>query len=340
MLIRDYITQLQSGLSLDSNSASNLMNLILDPNLDAVEVSALLVALNSRLPSTIELRAYRDVLYSKAETLDFKQFQPIDVCGTGGDGKDTFNISTLAAFLLAAAGVKVAKHGNYAASSKCGSSNILEKIGIKFPTKAEEIESLLDQVNMVYLHAPLFHPALKQIAPVRKKLGMRTIFNLLGPLLNPIKNTISFCGVAEYQLLALYAGYFQQEKKLFMLAHTLTGYDELSLTAETKLIYNNQESNKLLQRLVSAQNFGQEQILPEALTSMSELDSSASQFMEILAGKGTKAQTAVVSANAAAAYHLLNQNLSFEEAFLTMEDLLLSGKALNVYNKYIKLAKG
>src|ERR1051325_10004176 len=187
-----------------------------------------------------ELQGFRDAMLELCIPVKFDA-PVMDVCGTGGDGKNTFNISTLSSFVVAAAGQPVAKHGNYGVSSSCGSSNLLEYFGYKFTNDVDELKRCLDRANICFMHAPLFHPAMKNVAPIRKELGVKTFFNMLGPMVNPAFPKKQLVGVFNLELARQYGYLYQQSEKEFLILHSLGGYDEVSLTGPFKYFYNGGE---------------------------------------------------------------------------------------------------
>ena len=248
------------------------------------------------------------------------EFNPIDLCGTGGDGKNTFNISTLASFVTAGAGVKVAKHGNYGVSSGCGSSNVLEHLGIRFSNDTDFIKRCIDQAGICTLHAPLFHPAMKNVAPIRRELGVKTFFNMLGPLVNPTFPKNQLTGVFNLELARLYGYLFQKTDQNFTIIYALDGYDEISLTGPAKAIRNNGES------IITPQDFGLLALDEKQISGGATVPSSAAIFRAILDGKGSQAQNDVVCANAAMAIATAT-NCTPLEGFEKAKDSLLSGQA-------------
>ena len=227
--------------------------------------------------------------------VDLSDYNPIDLCGTGGDGKDTFNISTLASFVTAGAGIKVTKHGNYGVSSKCGSSNVMEFLGIKFSNEADFLKKSIDEAGICVLHAPLFHPAMKNVAPIRRELAVKTFFNMLGPMVNPAFPKNQMVGVFNLELARMYGYLYQNTDKNFTVLHALDGYDEISLTGDTKTISNTSEG------ILAPRDFGVQKITQEEIIGGDDVAESAQIFMQILQGKGTEAQNNVVCANAGVA---------------------------------------
>ncbi|MGB1972109.1 MAG: anthranilate phosphoribosyltransferase, partial [Flavobacteriaceae bacterium] len=235
---------------LSKEEASQMIVNIADGQYNQTEIAAFLTVYMMRRISLHELEGFREALLALCIAIDLSEFDTIDLCGTGGDGKDTFNISTLAAFVTAAAGVNVAKHGNYGVSSGCGSSNVLEALGIKFSNDEDFLKRCVDRAGICILHAPLFHPAMKNVAQVRKDLGVKTFFNMLGPLVNPSFPKSQLTGVFNLELARLYHYLFQKTDTNFTILHALDGYDEISLTGPTKVFGNNSET------VLTPQDFG------------------------------------------------------------------------------------
>ena len=255
----------------------------------------------------------------------------MDVCGTGGDGKDTFNISTLTAFVLAGAGVRIAKHGNYGVSSACGSSNILEHFGYKFSTDNDKLRNEIEKSGFCFLHAPLFNPAMKNVAPVRRALKIKTFFNMLGPMVNPSFPKNQMIGVYSLELARLYNYLFQQSSTRYIIIYSLDGYDEVSLTSDFKYILNGVE------QIVSPENMGYKRSVQSDLYGGRSVPESAKLFLEILKGEGTKTQNEVVTANAQMALKCYWPSRSSEECREIATDSLMGGKAYQSLNKLIKL---
>lgn len=286
------------------------------------QIAAFLTAFLMRSLTLEELRGFREGLLELCELVDLQDFNPMDVCGTGGDGKHTFNISTLTAFVLAGAGVPVAKHGNYGVSSVSGSSNVLEKLGVVFHTREELLRQQLSEAGICFLHAPLFHPAMRHVAPVRKELGVKTFFNMLGPLVNPARPVTQLVGVFSLELARMYRYLFQEERTNFAIVHALDGYDELTLTADCKLMDNQGD------RILRPQDFGFGSVRAAELAGGDSPAAAAAIFMRILRGEGSNAQTQVVLANAALGLRLYRPGLSMGEAVGQASESLLGGKAL------------
>ncbi len=295
------------------------------------QIAAFLTVYMMRSVTIEELEGFRDALLELCLAVDLSAYNPIDLCGTGGDGKDTFNISTLASFVTAGAGVKVTKHGNYGVSSACGSSNVMEFLGIKFSNDAGFLEKSLNETGICVLHAPLFHPAMKNVAPIRRELGVKTFFNMLGPMVNPAFPKNQMVGVFNLELARMYGYLYQNTDKNFTVLHALDGYDEISLTGNTKTISNNSEG------MIKPSDFGLEPIQQSQIYGGDTVESSAQIFMNVLQGKGTAPQNNVVCANAGVAIATV-KNISPKEGFELAKESLLSGKGLETLKKLQNLS--
>jgi anthranilate phosphoribosyltransferase len=263
--------------------------------------------------------------------IDLGVYNAIDLCGTGGDGKNTFNISTLSSFVTAGAGVAVAKHGNYGVSSISGSSNVLEALGVQFSNDSDYLRRCMDQAGICILHAPLFHPAMKQMAPIRKELGIKTFFNMLGPMVNPAFPPNQMVGVFSLELARLYGYLYQEGTKRYAVVHDLAGYDEISLTGPVKVIERDTESIR------SPREMGMEQVTEQSLFGGNTVEDSARIFLDILHQKGTKAQQQVVVANAGLAISVADgcsHSEGMDRARLSLE----SGAALESLQLLQKLS--
>lgn len=295
------------------------------------QAAALLTAFIFKPITLDELRGFRDALIGLSHTVDLGERRLIDVCGTGGDEKNTFNISTLSSFVLAGVGIPVAKHGNYGVSSISGSSSVMEYLGVRFTNEEQVLRQYLEEANICFLHAPLFNPALKHIGPVRKELGVKTFFNMLGPLVNPSRPQVQMIGVFSMELLRMYQYLFQNETQEYCLIHALDGYDECSLTSDCKATTRHGE------RILSASDFGYSQLCEKEIRGGNSVEESAGIFYQILKGKGSEAQNSVVIANAALAIQTYYPELELENAVVLAEESLLGGKALEKFNILRKL---
>ena len=239
-----------------------------------------------------ELRGFRDALLELCIPIDLSDYNAIDIVGTGGDGKNTFNISTLSSFITAGAGIHVSKHGNYGVSSTSGSSNVMEHLGVKFSNNEDFLKNCIDKSGICILHAPLFHPAMKNVAPIRKELGVKTFFNMLGPMVNPSFPKNQLLGVYNLEILRLFSFLYQKTDKNYNIVFALDGYDEISLTGKAKLISNHSET------LFSPQDLGLKTIKPSEIFGGDSIKEAANLFVNIIDGKGTEAQNNVVCTNA------------------------------------------
>ena len=305
----------------------NIANGVYNPS----QISAFLTVYMMRSITIEELEGFRDALLELCLAVDLADYDPIDLCGTGGDGKDTFNISTLASFITAGAGIPVTKHGNYGVSSKCGSSNVMEFLGIKFSSDEDFLRRSIDKAGICVLHAPLFHPAMKNVAPIRRELGVKTFFNMLGPMVNPAFPKNQMVGVFSLELARMYGYLYQNTDKNFTVLHALDGYDEISLTGNTKTISNTKEA------ILAPSDFGVEVVLESEITGGEDIQASARIFMDILQGKGSAAQNHVVCANAGIAIAIV-RNCTLREGFDRATESLLGGKGLAALKKLQELS--
>jgi len=294
------------------------------------QIASFLTVFMMRSITVEELAGFREALLALCHRVDLVAYNPIDLCGTGGDGKDTFNISTLASFVVAAAGVPVAKHGNYGVSSACGSSNVLEALGIRFTTDSGLLERSIGEYNICFLHAPLFHPAMKSVGPIRRELGVKTFFNMLGPMVNPAFPKRQLVGVFSLELARMYSYLYQQTDTRYHIIHSLDGYDEISLTSPFKLIADDKEV------LLDAPELGLPRLKYTQIQGGKDVEASAKIFVEVLKGQGTTAQTAVVAANAGMALHCARPELAPAEAVAVSKEILESGKAYSLFTKMIQ----
>lgn len=281
-------------------------------------------------PITVdELGGFRDALKELAIQVDLSEFNTIDIVGTGGDGKDTFNISTLTSFVVAGTGQKVAKHGNYSVSSKSGSSDMLESFGYEFTNDESVLKNQLERANICFLHAPKFHPAMKAVGPTRKALGLKTFFNILGPLVNPSSPQNSMLGTFNLEVARLYNYILQEDGNNYGIVHALDGYDEISLTSGFKLFTREGE------QLIQPEDICQKRYLQSDIYGGDSVTSAAKIFQSILNGEGTEAQNNVVLTNAAFALKIVDKEKTFDEAFELAKDSLFDGKAKECLSKLV-----
>jgi anthranilate phosphoribosyltransferase len=280
-----------------------------------------------------ELQGFAEAMLELCIPLDLDGMPTIDLCGTGGDNKNTFNISTLSSFVVAGAGYKVTKHGNYGVSSKCGSSDLLETVGYKFTNDPDQLKRQLDKSNICFLHAPLFHPAMKAVAPIRKQMGVKTFFNMLGPLVNPCQPIYQVAGVFNLELARLYTYIFMQRPgKRFAVIHSLDGYDEISLTGDFKMKTQSGDF------MFNAGDLGLERVKDEAIHGGETKEEAAEIFIKLLKGTGTPEQVAAVSANAGAAIHIFDPRLSLPDSIQKAKESIANGSAWNSFNNLISVS--
>lgn len=295
------------------------------------EIAAFITVYLMRSITIEELQGFRDALLELCVRVDLNGHNTIDIVGTGGDGKNTFNISTLSCFIVAGAGQKVAKHGNYGASSISGASNVMEQLGYRFKNDTGRLKKEVEEANICFLHAPLFHPALKAVGGIRKNLGVRTFFNMLGPMVNPAFPDFQLVGVYSLEMARIYNYLLQQTAGKFTIIHSLDGYDEISLTGEIKVISNEGE------KIMTPVQLGKRMVEPESIYGGNTVEEAAKIFTKILKGEGSWAQNAVVLANAAMALHCTGSYKSYDESYMAAVESLESGKAAGVLKQLISL---
>ena len=323
--MKDILNHIIAHKTLYQLQAKEVLKNLATGSYPSSQVAAFMTVFLMRSITVEELRGFREAMLELCVPIDLSEYDAMDLCGTGGDGKDTFNISTLSSFIVAGAGQAVAKHGNTGVSSICGSSNLLAHFGYEFSSDSDQLRRSLDQVGLCFLHAPLFHPAMKSVAPIRKELGVKTFFNMLGPMVNPSFPRKQLVGVFSLELARLYGYLYQETEGRFAILHALDGYDEISLTGPFKMITNGGE------KLYHPQGLGLEQLSPESILGGATIAASARIFEQVLRGAGSAAQNQVVIANAAAALVTAREGLDFAEAIAIAEETLMSGKALRVF---------
>lgn len=320
--MKDILQYMFNHHTLSKSEAKAIMIEIAQNKFNTIEVTAFISVFLMRNITLKELEGFREALLQMAVPVSLDSDDTIDIVGTGGDGKNTINISTLASFVVAGAGQKVTKHGNYGASTVTGSSNVLEELGCHFYSDSDRLNKDLEKANICFLHAPYFHPALQSVGALRKALGLRTFFNLLGPLVNPVKPRFSMIGVYNLEIARIYQYLLQKDKGNFILVHGLDGYDEISLTHDSKIITKDGEE------IYSTEDLGFDSVTPESIQAGKTTQESAKIFRDILEGKGTKEQNAVVLANASVALYHTNKFGSHDDCLLLAQESLESGKAL------------
>lgn len=329
--MKNLLNRLIQHETLSKTEAKNVLVNISNGQYSPAQIASFLTVYMMRNITIDELSGFREALLELCIAIDLSHYNTIDLCGTGGDGKDTFNISTLASFVTAGAGIHVAKHGNYGVSSISGSSNVMETLGIKFSNDKDFLEKCIDQAGICVLHAPLFHPAMKNVAPIRKELAVKTFFNMLGPMVNPSFPKNQLVGVFNLELARMYAYLYQNTNANFTILHSLDGYDEISLTGHTKTISNTMEG------MLKPEDFGVQQLQQIDIQGGTTIEESAAIFMNILSGKGTEAQNNVVCANAGMAIATVNKCAPID-GFALAKESLFSGKALEKLKKLQQLS--
>jgi anthranilate phosphoribosyltransferase len=326
--MKQILNELIDHRSLSKETARQVLVDIASAKYNQSQVSAFMTVYMMRSITVSELQGFRDAMLELCIPVQFDE-PVMDLCGTGGDGKNTFNISTLSSFVVAAAGQPVAKHGNYGVSSISGSSNILEYFNYKFTNDVNELKRSLNRANICFMHAPMFHPAMKNVAPIRKELGVKTFFNMLGPMVNPAFPKKQLVGVFSLELARQYGYLYQQTDKDFLILHSVDGYDEISLTGPFKYFSNEGE------KLVDANDLNLPRLNKEEIRGGDTVEESARIFMNILEGKGTTAQNNVVAANAGVALYCANQKQSLVESVARAKETIASGAALKTFKKLL-----
>lgn len=286
-----------------------------------IQIASFVTVYNMRPVSLEELQGFRDALLELCVPLDLEGRETVDIVGTGGDGKNTFNISTLSAVVLAGAGYLVTKHGSYGVSSSVGSSDVLLSLGYEFTNDQDTLRRQLDDAGICFLHAPLFHPAMKEVVPVRKQLGMKTFFNMLGPLVNPVQPNDQLFGTFSLELSRMYQYIMQQSGRRFAIVYALDGYDEISLTGAFKWRTADQE------QLLEPKDLGRPKLTQADLHGGDTAEEAATIFRNVLNNEATPAQFAVITANAGMAIHSMKPEQSVADCIAEAEESLQSGRA-------------
>ena len=322
--MKELLNYLYEHRTLSREQAKNVLLEIGHGQHSATQIASFLTVFILRNITVEELEGFRDAMLELCIRVDLSEYDAIDIVGTGGDGKNTFNISTLSSFVVAGAGYKVSKHGNYGVSSGCGSSNVLEHLGVVFSNKQDELKRDLDQAGFCMMHAPLFHPAMKHVGPIRKEMQVRTFFNILGPMINPSFPKYQCLGVFNLEIGRLYGYLYQQSDKNYKIIHSLDGYDEVSLTSPSKVISNTGET------MLEPADFGFKTLKQSDLHGGETVESSAKIFIEILSGQGNLKQNAAVLANSALAIQTIESGKTLKECVAIAKESLESGKAKKV----------
>jgi anthranilate phosphoribosyltransferase len=320
--MKELLTKIINYEALDYAEAKTIIQAIVSDEFNEFQLVALITSLQMKGLELNEMKGFQDALLENAVSVDLNSYNGIDLCGTGGDGKNTFNISTCTSLVLASMSYKVIKHGNYGVSSISGSSSVLEYLGFYFPKNQEELEREIEKTNLAILHAPLFHPALKKVGQIRKELGIRTFFNSLGPLINPAKPSFQMTGTYSLELAKIYHFLLKDSRENHKVVYGLAGYDELTLVCPTKIYSKTEE------KIYVSENFGvDKQILASDLFGGNTVKQAAEILVKILKGHGTKAQNTVIAANVSAAMHCINPESDLIANFVLAKEQLLSGKA-------------
>ncbi len=330
--MKEILNRLINQEKITKEEAKNVLVNISNGKYNNSQIASFLTVYMMRSISVDELDGFKEALLELCLPIDLSDFNTVDLCGTGGDGKDTFNISTLSSFVTAGAEVKVAKHGNYGVSSSCGSSNVLEFLGLQFTNDEKILKKTLDQAGICVLHAPLFHPAMKNVAPIRRELGVKTFFNMLGPMVNPSFPQNQMVGVFSLELARLYGYLYQNTDKNYAILHDIAGYDEISLTGKAKVITNKED------KIFTPGDLSLKALSQDEIKGGLTVKDSAKVFIDILNGNGTDAQNNVVCANAGLAIATVN-NISHSDGFALAEKSLKDKKALRSFTKLIELSK-
>lgn len=316
--------------SFTKEESKNILITIARGKYNPAQMAAFITAYCMRNSTVDEMEGFRDAMLELCVPVDLETENLIDLCGTGGDGKDTFNISTLASFVVAGAGYKVAKHGNYGVSSGSGSSNVIEYLGYQFTDDQDRLKRSIHTAGICFLHAPLFNPAMKIIAPIRKELAVKTFFNMLGPMVNPAKPKNQIVGVFSLELARVYAYLYQKTDKNYTIVHALDGYDEISLTSDFKTFSNAGE------RIYKLNELGFQKLHPSQISSGHTVPEAAAVFMDVLNNEATEAQTNVVLCNAAMAIKTIHSQKTFAESYDEASVSLHSKKALNSFKTLLQ----
>lgn len=329
--MKEYLIELIKNKSLTREDTHNIMLNITKEKYSDSQISALLMGLQVCGITVDEILGFRDGLLETGKPVDLSPYKTLDIVGTGGDGKNTFNISTCSSFVIAGAGYKVSKHGNVGATSISGASNVIEAHGVKFTSDADKLKRSIEEAGIVYLHAPLFAYGMKFVGPTRKALQIPTCFNLLGPLVNPCRPAYSLHGVASRDQMRLYSNVHQKIGDQYGIVYSYDGYDEISLTGEFKVTTNS------IERVYTPEEIGLKKATPEELFGGVVKEDAVKIFDSVLEGTSTESQKNVVIANSAFAINVIEQSKSIEECISIAKESLESGAALRTLKKFIEI---
>ncbi|MEI7503752.1 MAG: anthranilate phosphoribosyltransferase [Paludibacter sp.] len=326
--MKQILNRLFNHQSLTAEEAAEVMTNIGAGKYNESQIAAFISVYLMRSIELEEVIGFRNALLGMAIPMDLSEFEPLDIVGTGGDGKNTFNISTCSCFAVAGAGYKVAKHGNYGATSVSGSSNVLEYFGAKFTTDMNIVKRSLDEAGFAYLHAPLCNPAMKNVAPVRRNLGVRTFFNVLGPLISPVQPHYQCLGVYNLKMMRLYNYIYQSLGCQFTIALSLDGYDEISLTDTCKITNNSGEF------VFTPEQLGYKKIAQSELWGGDTVAEASQILLNVLDNKSTTAQRDAVVINTAFAIQTRCPEKNLEICKAEALESLESGRAKKVFVKF------
>ena len=328
--MKNLLKDLYNHKIMNKDEAKNALILLTNGTANASQISSFLTIFLMRDITSEELDGFREAMIELSININIDGSELIDLCGTGGDGKDTFNISTVSSFVVAGAGIKVAKHGNYGVSSSCGSSNIISHLGHKFSNDVDTLRYSLEKSNICFLHAPLFHPSLKNISPIRGELGVKTFFNMLGPMVNPIQPKNQLVGVFNSNIFRLYSHIYSKSDKNYCIVHSIDGYDEISLTSPFKLFSNHSDI------MLTPKDLNFDNIEPLSLSGGKNIDESLKIFLNVLKNKGKKEQIDSVLANSGLAIYCAKKLSSINDGVDLARESLESGKAYNCLKLFIE----
>ena len=328
--MKNLLKDLYNHKIMNKDEAKNALILLTNGTANASQISSFLTVFLMRDITSEELDGFREAMIELSTNINIDGSELIDLCGTGGDGKDTFNISTVSSFVVAGAGIKVAKHGNYGVSSSCGSSNIISHLGHKFSNDVDTLRYSLEKSNICFLHAPLFHPSLKNISPIRGELGVKTFFNMLGPMVNPIQPKNQLVGVFNSNIFRLYSHIYSKSDKNYCIVHSIDGYDEISLTSPFKLFSNHSDI------MLEPKDLNFDNIEPLSLSGGKNIDESLKIFLNVLKNKGKKEQMDSVLANSGLAIYCAKKLSSINDGVDLARESLESGKAYNCLKLFIE----
>jgi anthranilate phosphoribosyltransferase len=329
--MKQYLQRLIVGETLSRQDMHDILLGITREAYPAEQIAALLMAVQTRGATVEEMLGLRDGLLETGKHINLSDFDTLDIVGTGGDGKNTFNISTCACFVVAGAGYKVSKHGNGASTSVSGASNVLMGHGVKFTDDEAQLRRSLEEAGICYLHAPLFATGMKFVGPVRRALGVPTCFNLLGPFINPCSPRNSLHGTANPTQLRLYASMHQSIGDNYGVVTSYDGYDEISLTSGFKFV------TRHFEKVYTPIEMGLSYVKPEEIYGGSTAEEAMRIFDDVLENRATRAQTDVVVANAACGISLMNPNLPITDTVAMARESIESGKALRCLKRFIEI---